>query len=75
MARNRLPRSTGAKGSPRALLQLVEGVPRSWQEAACGRHGARCHHRQVQQLRREGPVILKEVVAEQAMKLRLLKKA
>ena len=56
------------------LLQLVEGVPGSRQEAACWRHG-RARPPAMRSSSCAGkPAISKEVVAEQALELRILKK-
>ena len=55
------------------LLQLVEGVPRSRQETA-GDTARSATSDEAKVLRRETPD-LKEVVAEQALELRLLKKS
>lgn len=60
-------------GLPRPLLQLVDGVTRGGQEAVGRRHGARRTSDAVEQLRRKARD-LKEVVAEQALELRLPKK-
>jgi hypothetical protein len=65
----------GAKASPRACITLVEGVPRGRQAPARRRRTARAATTdEVKQLRREAQD-LKEVVAEQALELRLLKKS
>jgi transposase len=56
------------------VLHLVEGVPGGRKMAPCGRHRAGSDQSEVRDLRREARE-LKEVVAEQALKLRLLKKS
>ena len=55
------------------VLHLVEGVPGGWQTAPCGRHRAGGDQRR-KDLRRKVRA-LKDVVAEQALELRLLKKS
>jgi transposase len=59
----------------RPVLQLVEGVPGSWQAPPCGRHGARgLIWRGDQDLRHEMGA-LKEAVADLTLENRLLKKS
>ena len=59
---------------PGPVLQLVEGVPRGWKKRLAGDTAREANTGEVKDLRREARD-LKEVVAEQALELRLLKKS
>ena len=69
-----MPRCAAAKGSPRACTTLVEGIPRSWQKRLAGDTARAATSDEVKVLRKEARD-LKEVVAEQALELRILKKS
>ena len=73
-ARRASPPCAAARPSPRACTTPGQGVPRSRQAAPGRRHGACRHHRRGQGAPPGSPR-LKEVVAEQALELRLLKKS
>jgi transposase len=67
-----LCRKEGIAQSP--LLRLVQEVHGGGQAAPCGRYGPAAITDEVKDLRRES-MALKEVVAEQASEIRLLKKS
>jgi hypothetical protein len=73
-AKIRSPSCAGVRASPKACIILVEGVPRTGKRRLSADTARAATTDEVKQLRREAQD-LKEVVAKQALELRLLKKS
>ena len=69
-----MPRCAAAKGSPRAVLQLVEGILEAGKKRLAGDTARAATSSEVQDLRRETRA-LKEAVADLTLENRLLKKS